>query len=175
MDDNKWSSLILSLKNSFQLVKSDMNLLTQKDFELEGKIENLSKRLNNIEKFIYSNATPIQETGEIEEEISIKSGFEDLTKITPAQQNLLIMLYKLLNESGREWVSMKNLTLEIHPKKEYKNIKSLISDYTNILSDLGLVRKTRKGRETYLTLTEKAKKSLKKVKKEITIRNRQTI
>ena len=61
-----------------------------------------------------------------------------------------------------KWVYMKDLTRDLYPTKEYQDVKSMVSSYTDKLLDYGLILKQRKGREVMLSLTKKATYLLKK-------------
>ena len=50
---------------------------------------------------------------------------------------------------------MKHLSEELYPEKEYNDVRSMISDYVNLLNEYGLVKKTRKGRQIFVSITEK--------------------
>ena len=76
----------------------------------------------------------------------------------------------MLKEEGVEWIPMKDLTLDLYPSTKYEDVKSMISSYTDLFLNFGLVNKKRKGKETLLSLTEKSKNLLKDSKKELKIK-----
>ena len=98
------------------------------------------------------------------ETIAIKSisPTKILEELTDTRKKLLLTLAALAVEMGN-WVSMKSLTEEVYPSKKYSDVKSMVCDYTNNLYDLALIEKRRKGREVYLSLTQKGKELTKNV------------
>jgi predicted transcriptional regulator len=50
---------------------------------------------------------------------------------------------------------MKQLSEELYPEKKYNDVRSMMSDYINLLSEYGLVKKIRRGRQIFLSITEK--------------------
>ena len=78
--------------------------------------------------------------------------WEDLTTI---QQNIFLRLGLLQIESSQKRIAMKHLSEELYPEKEYNDVRSMISDYINLLNEYGLIKKTRKGRQIFLTVTER--------------------
>lgn len=158
--DEQWKKLQVSLTNSFSNIKKDINLLKSKQEENNSNTKEIYKRIEFIEKLLPST---IQQPNERridlkEEEItflnpkSIKEQYDNLTNI---QKSILLQLSLLLKESSSEWVAMKILTQEIYPQKKYESVKSMVSNYTDTLLDLGLIEKKRKGRQILLTITEK--------------------
>jgi len=165
-----------SVQNSFLNVKEDITKLgnwmneihshhTDRSDILNKKLLQIEKRLNKIENYFSKeekeDEIPIKKLSK--EEIEIES------MLTTQQGVYLMRMVSLLNESGGEWIPMKTLAETLYPRTKYPNVKSLISDYTEILSTWGLLKKRRKGREALLLLTEKghkvAKKLLQKEKK----------
>ena len=87
-----------------------------------------------------------------------------LQNLTNLQKSILVNLSIIRDESSKEWVSMRDLAQEMYPNKKYSKIKSLMSAYTDLLVDLGLMKKERKGKETLLSLTDKSGRIIKKSK-----------
>ena len=73
----------------------------------------------------------------------------------------------MLKEEGVEWIPMKDLTQDLYPTTKYDDVKSMMSIYTDLFLNFGLVNKKRKGKETLISLTEKSKNLLKDSKKEL--------
>lgn len=163
---NKWQySLNNSLKNSFKHVKDDMDKIIEKIKSLDGskedKFEEINQRLKILESvLINSQQQRQQEVYEEEaEEVALPHTPMD---ITDTQKAILLRLKVLLEEKGANWLLMRELAEELYPTKDYDSIKSMISNYIDVLSNLNLIKKTRKGRNIYVTLTDKARKKMPK-------------
>lgn len=148
------------LIHSFGLIKEDIGSITKKLDHHDSHIGDIKKRLTALEQATLiteklEKPTDEKEDKDEEEKISPqgkKLVWEDLTDV---QQSLFWRLGTLQIESNQPWISTKYLSEELYPDKEYKSVRSMISDYINILIDYGLLKKTRKGRQTYTTLSKK--------------------
>ena len=161
-----------SLKNSFFNIKKDItkinsflyhhdnNLahLKERVLFLESKLRDLSEK-ENIQKN-FEEKPQKKELVYEEKDIAEKSDkkttllvkWEDLTNI---QQTIFLRLGLLQIESSQKRIAMKHLSEELYPEKEYNDVRSMISDYINLLNEYGLIKKTRKGRQIFLTVTER--------------------
>lgn len=169
-ENHRWTSLNISLSKSFDNIKGDLEqvrtvISTNKD-ELQQNMAQINARLNYLEGKI-EGVTKIslqqgKKTGKNdsgEEEVDVFNPiWEDLTNL---QRSMLIKLAILQKESSQSWINMKFLTQELYPNKDYSSVRSMISNYTDILEDRGLIKKKRKGRETFITLTIKGDKQIK--------------
>ncbi|MBS3107939.1 hypothetical protein J4468_03410 [Candidatus Woesearchaeota archaeon] len=159
--DKRWDFLHLSLKNSFNNIKNDMGFIkshiNSKNSQFESKLTEMERRIYRIESMIHmlgqtqQSQTKIIETTK-DEEIKFKDDVSDFTNL---QKSILVTLFILTKEADTLWLGMKELAQEIYPNKEYSSIRSMISTYTDYLHDSGFIKKRRKGRDTYLSLTEK--------------------
>jgi len=162
-----------SLKNSFFNIKKDITKinsflyhhdnniahLRERVLFLESKLKDLSEQ-EGSKKYIeekLQKEEKIFEKQELPEKSEKKSTqllvkWEDLTTI---QQNIFLRLGLLQIESSQKRIAMKHLSEELYPEKEYNDVRSMISDYINLLNEYGLVKKTRKGRQIFISITEK--------------------
>ena len=148
------------LIHSFGLIKKDVGAITKKLDHHDNHIKEIHKRLEALETIKIVKEELSEEKPEIKETLPIAATstqgkqlvWEDLTEV---QQSLFWRLGTLQIESNQPWISTKYLSEELYPDKDYKSVRSMISDYINILSDYGLLKKTRKGRQTYTTLSKK--------------------
>jgi len=149
------------LIHSFGLIKKDVGSITKKIDHHENHIKEIHKRLEALETVKIIKEEIKEEKPEQKEVIKVEEKqptqgkqlvWEDLTEV---QQSLFWRLGTLQIESNQPWISTKYLSEELYPDKEYKSVRSMISDYINILIDYGLLKKTRKGRQTYTTLSKK--------------------
>jgi len=181
--DSKISSLNESVRTSFHHIKSDMTKFHDWIKELEQhhnkhyeRFKEYDKKISNIEEKISQLYELISEEKKIKPESLVKETIPTLTEfskpeninkslwnsLTDTKKNFLYTLSIILQESGLEWIPMKMLTEELYPNKTYNDVKSMISIYTENLQDLGFIKKTRKGREIFITITEKTKEFLPK-------------
>ena len=172
-DSYKWHHLHKTLSKSFDHIKFDVSNINKKIIEShethkahKKDILILNKRLSRVESLIeelildYSNSkkqTQVIRTESFDTD-------DDSINLTNLQKSILLNLSILKNESGKDFISMKDLAQELYPNKNYTKIKSLLSAYTDLLVDLKFIKKEKKGKETYLSLTYKADKHLRKVK-----------
>ena len=162
-----------SIRISFTNVKQDISNIL-KSIEHNSKIlqesehkhkihheryEEILNRLETIEGALRETNT--QQPKDIP--ISIPKDFKSKIKpnnilwqeLTDIQKLICFKLASLHKENPNTWISFKSLAREVYPNKEYKKIKSLISEYTDILEELGYLKKKRKGRRSYLKSTDK--------------------
>jgi len=78
-----------------------------------------------------------------------------LGDLTETQKSMFYRLGTLLYESSQEWITTKALAQELYPNKRYDVVRSTLSEYISILIESGLVKKRRKGKLTYLSITKK--------------------
>lgn len=154
-EDKKWKELHESLKKSFNNIKRDMQKFKSSIEEHDDHILNIKDQLAGLRV-----KTP-EELQEEKLDLEVTEG-KIIEGLTNLQKSLLSRLKILSNESAQEWITMKYLTQELYPQKDYNDIKSMISNYTDALLQLGLIHKKRKGRQIHLSLTQKAEEILPK-------------
>lgn len=168
--ERKWDFLHFSLKTSFNNIKNDINLLrvymNSNNNRVESRMLELERRLYRLESMAHLPKQPEPpQIREIEAKREEELKFEDdISEFTNLQKSILINLFILTKESNTKWLGMKDLSQEIYPNKDYNSIRSMISTYTDSLHDGGFIQKMRKGRDTYLSLTEKGLSFMEKEK-----------
>lgn len=167
--ENSFNAIEGSLRKSFFNIKKDILHITNKLSNNDGKIENIISRLDYIEALIRGQSfSKTQETGQEFEGIEepqkndLKPIIENLTQ---TQQNIFRALATLQIEGNHSWIPQKDLARELYPNKKYDSVRTLVSDYINLLIDQGLVKKTRKGRQVYASLSERGTKFIQQTKK----------
>lgn len=198
-EEKDLTNLHSSLRDSFSKIHEDMNHLgkwtnhfKEKHDNHDKQFEHHAKRLDIMEAKVdtilqmLDKINPIEsKTAEIsliddapEPELIKEDELEQLAvnpnlldNLTNLQKTFLMQLLTLQKESAQRWVSMKYLAQEIYPTKDYQSIRSMMSTYTELLLELGLIEKRRKGRDTYVSLTKKANAHLDKKKKTIKLKN----
>jgi len=149
-------------------IKKDIHKVNNIVFSHDDKINHLKERVHYLENII-KNLRVLDSVQESPKEKSKKENIEqtintdisinnptikwgDLTNI---QQNLFMRLGLLQIEANQRRIAMKHLAEELYPEKTYNDVRSMISDYVNLLNEHGLVKKTRKGRQIFVSTTEK--------------------
>jgi hypothetical protein len=183
-----------NLKQSFQKIKEDIKNIKAWIEYFEGqhkdhksKFKNVESKLTQMDEFIaYSVLAPQkneknkqdsivqEEIKEILEEAPKPHYLKVLEDLTETQKTMFYRLALLLKEADQEWVTMKTLATDLYPDKEYDRVRSTASEYVNILIESGLLEKRRRGKQTYIAITNKGKQLLEKSKHEITqkVKNR---
>jgi len=171
------------LKNSFENVKNDIEELGEwhrtlqvSHKEQRYKIEEINERLKRLENLIFSmnykSREIIKETPKIEKQIEkdedekMEHNDEDILNIlTATQVNMFVKLYHLQKQVGSK-ISYKSLAAIIYRDKKYSEVRSTLSEYISFLVDHNLVRKYRKGKESYAGITERGLELLKQLDKD---------
>lgn len=140
------------LNKSFLHIKNDMSYILEKISEHENQLNLVKDMLSTTEILASTNEQDSSKVFDSEENYSLKNTYETLTNTHKA---LLFKLGLLLKESPGHWIPMKVLSRELYPSKGYEKVKSMISNYTDNLLNLGFIQKKRIGRQIVITLTGK--------------------
>ncbi len=169
-----------NLKNSFTRIKSDIKVIRDwlsffktRDEEYGERFQNLESRIEEISQVISylaerENSTPAQpkkrETSkeklyydDEESNLPPKMTRSPLDDLTETQKAIFFRLGAFQRESGQEWTALKTLAMDLYPGKTYDKVRSTVSEYIGILVDARLIHKLRKGKQTYIAITEKGK------------------
>ena len=164
---NKLKSMEENIKNSFFNIKKDISKINSLLYHHDNNINHLKERIVYLESFLHDinehkqrkltqeipkNEIVLEDTSAPSQVSTPTVKWEDLTAI---QQNMLLRLGLLQIESSQRRIAMKHLSEELYPEKQYNDVRSMISDYINLLNEYGLVKKTRKGRQIFISVTEK--------------------
>ncbi|MBU2634156.1 MAG: hypothetical protein KJ674_02840 [Nanoarchaeota archaeon] len=180
--DDKLNDVHNKLHNSFSNLKKDMegigewinhfkdkhNYHDKNNTDIYKEIEVIKedvKYLKNL--FISQHSQKEEPKTNIEEETIPISKEKILESLTLTQIELLKALARIQQEHNLKLVSLKDIKEEYYPEKSYSEVRTTISQYLDILLELGLVTKKRKGRQIYTSLTEKATQLFPTYKKEI--------
>ncbi len=136
-----------TLRESFSKIKEDFLKIHNKHdehySELNEKILHLIKRVERLEGF------SIQEPSINNPIIKPK------IILTEAQKNLFEGIVTIQYLSKGPWITFKSIANQLHPGRKYSEIRSTLSEYINILEELGLIKKNRQGKRVYISLTKK--------------------
>lgn len=78
-----------------------------------------------------------------------------LESLTPHTKQAFGIILRLLNEYGEEWLPVSELTRELYPEKEAKEIRNAVSNTLKSLLTSGLIERKREGNYVFIKLTEK--------------------
>ncbi len=169
-----------NLKESFARIRRDMqatrdwlSYFKDKEQDHDERLKNVESRLEEISEILNLMQETSNEKEEIRYQIEDNTTEETpsqlperiLNDLTDTQRAIFYRLGMLLYESSQEWITAKSLAQELYPDKAYDRVRSTISEYISILIESGLVKKKRKGKLTYLSITEKGMNLFEKVKR----------
>ncbi|MDP3916734.1 MAG: hypothetical protein Q8Q42_00410 [Nanoarchaeota archaeon] len=169
-----------NLKNSFNRIKSDIKVIRDwlsffktKNEEYNQNFKNIESRLDEMGEVLayLTEKDQIIQKAQISPKAPKEAQYYDYeeprsTKITPldhltdTQKAIFFRLGAFQRESGQEWTPLKTLAQDIYPGKTYDKVRSTISEYIGILVDVSLIKKNRKGKQTYIGITEKGQEYL---------------
>jgi hypothetical protein len=169
-DDKKWEILNQNLSTSFQNIREEFRSLKEKDIEHDGDIKDVSSRLIRLEGMIQAILSTKEQSLQLqrpqtEERLPELSPPKLQRELTDSQEIILTRLLAFMREDPSSWRSLKELTQDLYPQKKYKEVKSLISEYTDILENFNFITKRRKGRSVYIYLTKKGQDLAKNLEK----------
>lgn len=178
-----------NLKHSFIKIKEDIGAIRawieyfdsqHKDHKTKFKhMENKLGQLNEI--ISYTLLTQAQqpqkrlsvteekleeEIEEVLEQAPRPAYLKLLEDLTETQKMMFYRLAVLLKEAGQDWMTMKALATDLYPNKPYDQVRSTTSEYINVLIESALLEKRRRGKQTYIGITEKGKQLVKKAQQE---------
>ncbi len=158
------------LEVSFSNIKKDMKVLNTKVLKQDQRISSLYKKfhLTNPKKELKQQLLQ-------QKQLDITNREDIFEGLTDTQQQLFLKLILLQKEGNQDWVTMRYLTQEAYPNKDPLKIRSTISMYLAVLSDLGLIKKKRSGREILISISDNIKQHIKNLpsEKELKINNNQ--
>ena len=161
--ENKINLIETSLRVSFHNIKKD---LSQTKYVHEVQIQRTLRRLDILESQIFdlkdknNEQDKAEQIFELEEERELprleqKKEKSSVDSLTDVQQNMLLLITKLQVENPNQLISAKRLAEELYPDKSYEKIRPMISTYLDVLEELNLIRKERKRKQAFISLTEK--------------------
>ena len=179
VDEQQLQKLITNLRYSFNNIKKDIAAIHNQIKRLEDTDNTIEKRVSSLDITI-SNLEPKFKQIEYESKRYAKEKVtkpdSDILKdqnyshsviksLTTTQQEIFRTIYTIQQQLETEDVSIKSLAKVYYPDKKYSDVRSTISEYLTILSTLGLVSKKRKGKETFVSLTNIGSKTIEQIKK----------
>ncbi len=174
-----------NLKKSFTRIKSDIKVVRDwlsffkdKDGEYEDRFKNMESRIEEMGQVLsylakkdqIQQVEPAKRKKVQKEEqyydYEPKESYPEVTRsplddLTETQKAMFFRLGAFQRESGQEWTSLKTLAQDLYPGKPYDKVRSTVSEYVGIMADAGILYKNRKGKQTYIAITEKGNKFFK--------------
>ncbi len=176
-----------NLKHSFVKIKEDIRAIKEWIEYFEGqhkdhknKFRHVEGRLSQIDQTVsYVLLAPPKQQAQLIQEEKLEEEVKEILEQAPTPQYLKLlddltetqrsMFYRLsilLKEADQEWMTMKALATDLYPNKQYDQVRSTTSEYVNVLMEAGLLEKRRRGKQTYIGITEKGRQVIKKVQQE---------
>lgn len=171
--DKESDNLREIMQNSFKNMHEDLSKVTTWITHFHGKhndhdqnFKGVSKRLDKVEFALAELQAVILSSSKQEsqqENIAIPEGLHDedseeassWMELTETQQKLCWKIAALQKEMPNEWISLKTLAQEMYPEKEYSSVRSTICQFVSQLEEMGFIKRRRKGRQTYVSSTER--------------------
>ena len=75
--------------------------------------------------------------------------------LTDGQKKLFAEIIGLHIETGSEWISLVEVAKQAHPVKEYKRVRSTLSEFTSVLEEAGLLSKKIQRKKAFVKVTNK--------------------
>ncbi|HZX12496.1 MAG TPA: hypothetical protein VFE88_03490 [Candidatus Nanoarchaeia archaeon] len=176
------------LKNSFGLVKKDIQdiglwvkQLHENHEKHSSRVDHHEKRLQQVEKEIkelyfllnaekFSNSVEeVEETEKIQEAddvFNLPQAAKSFTGLRNRDKDVFKKLSRLVREKGKN-VHLRDLAQEVYPGKDFEKVRTTLANYITTLELFDFVYRKRVGREVYLDLTEKGKLFVKQVDAEL--------
>lgn len=182
--DRKISAMGNNISESFKKVKDDiqsigkwLNRFEQSDEKHDEEIKSLKSELRYLRSLLTENQEVEEKKQKVKEPEIIEDVVEDfeqdssinpLEHFTDTQKAIFSRLGVIQKEGSQSWIPLKQIAQEIYPDKQYDDVRSTISEYMGLLSDAGLVKRVRKGKQTFVSISEKGSKFFVDNRKKVT-------
>jgi predicted transcriptional regulator len=172
--DEETGLLHKNLRISFSNIKKDIDslgswirLLDSRDKNIIEEIKLIKQELLIINQNIRTlNIKPKEESEEnYEKELKVEINQFDSNLLTETQEIIIVKLLKIQREEGTENIPLKYLAKECYDR-DYSQVRSTLSEYTGYLEELNLVQRKKKGKQVFISITEKGIELAKKLSQE---------
>lgn len=182
--DHKINKINDHIKNSFGLVKKDIQEMGAWVKELHTKHDTHSsradhheRRLQQIEKQLEQLYLMFDNKEERMQEVEIEDPAEEeyfdfsqvaksFSSLRSTEKEVFKKLSKLTDEKGKS-IHLKDLAAEVYPGKDYEKVRTALANHITALEIFDFVYRQRVGREVYIALTEKGKQFVSQIDSEI--------
>jgi hypothetical protein len=166
-DVNRIDEIETSVRNSFSNMKTDMSQISQwighfkekhthhdkKFVEHKSEIENLKARIGAIESFLGDKVEKVRvQEPELEEVEALPKLVTRESILPPSQTKVCEALAALQRENPNSWSSLQQVSQEVYPNRDYKDVRSAILQLVNVLEAEGYVIKKRVRKSVYIFL-----------------------
>ncbi len=159
---NRVKEIEKSLGISFSKIKNEFLIVHKRVHEshtiTNKKLDELHYRLSNLENLfssVLSQKYLPEKTKKLEEE-SLEEGRPlYFSTLTDGQKKLFAEIIGLHIETGSEWISLVEVAKQAHPGKEYKRVRSTLSEFTSVLEEAGLLSKKIQRKKAFVKVTNK--------------------
>ena len=177
--EDDFGTLNQNLRISFSNIKKDVDslgswvtILDKRDKEIIEEIKLLKQELLILNQNIKALNIPIEAEDEDEEEefeavpkTQFRAEQFDSDLLTETQEIILVKLLKMQKEEGTENIPLKQLAKECYDR-DYSQVRSTLSEYTGYLEELNLLQRKKKGKQVFVSITDKGKEIAKKLSQE---------
>src|SRR3989344_2107729 len=189
--DRKISGINENISSSFKKVKEDFQSIgkwiqhfEKSDQKQEDELLNLKSEIRYLRALLKERHPVVENVREIVKkepviEDVVAEDFEEsnstnpLEHFTDTQKAIFSRLGVIQKEGSQSWIPLKQIAQEIYPDTQYDDVRSTISEYMGLLSDAGLVKRVRKGKQTFVSISEKGSKFFVDNRKKLTPKNRE--
>lgn len=158
---NRIKEIEKSLGVSFSKIKNEFLVVHKRVHEshtiTNKKLDELHYRLSNLENLfssVLSQKYIPEKHKRIEEHIEDEKPLH-LSTLTDGQKKLFTEIIGLHIETGSEWISLVEVAKHAHPGKEYKKVRSTLSEYTSVLEEVGLLSKKIQRKKAFVRVSNK--------------------
>lgn len=184
--DSKISTINENISSSFKKVKEDIQSIgkwiqhfEKNDQKQEDEFSNLKSEIRYLRALLKERHPVVENVREIvkkepviedvvEDNFEQDSSINPLEHFTDTQKAIFSRLGVIQKEGSQSWIPLKQIAQEIYPDKQYDDVRSTISEYMGLLSDAGLVKRVRKGKQTFVSISEKGSKFFVDNRKKVT-------
>lgn len=173
--DRKITAISENISDSFQKVKEDirsigkwLNRFEESDKRHSEDISYLRSELQYLRMLLTERHSTKEKQIAVEPRSEPKATIiEDVVEeadtsntdfLTDTQKAIFSRLGVIQKEGSQPWVPLKQIAHEIYPDKQYDEVRSTVSEYMGLLADAGLVKRVRKGKQTFVSISEKGSK-----------------
>lgn len=158
---NRIEEIEKSLGISFSKIKNEFLVVHKKVHEshttTNKKLDELHFRLSNLENLfssVLSQKYIPEKPKRVEEYLDDEKPLH-LSTLTEGQKKLFAEIVGLHIETGSEWLSLVEIAKQTHQGKEYKKVRSTLSEYTSVLEEAGLLNKKIQRKKAYVKVSNK--------------------
>ncbi|MBW6451642.1 MAG: hypothetical protein K0B02_02835 [DPANN group archaeon] len=160
-----------NITHELNQIKTDFNQITKDinekiDVKLK-KIEDNQKKINDF-KYETNHIVNIQPINDNLYEITEDS-------LTDAQKKALIIIIALSGESKTNKAANEDIIKEMYPQHKVEDRRSTVANYIRELEKIGLISREKKGRNTFISATDKAHELIDNHKNKTLLRKKKMI